>query len=440
MAKMSNLQNTYMFICGKNWKLSLAELTSYLDARGCKFAVSGFSRAFFFIKTEQPLEVSVIEELGGELKLSKTSAFAPSELVNEAFVKDHKDAKKRLTALLPFEALAEQMPQAESGKAVFGVSVYWEQPEFRAVAHRVDRALGSALKDALKAQGKKARFMGFPRDRESPQLTPVEVLKQGLVETNAEVLFCVGKTDTSIGSTFAVHNPFDFQKRDIDKPVQRKIFGISPRVAKIMLNLGHLAAGKTFLDPFCGVGTLLQEALLAKAKVIGSDMNRWCVEGARRNLAWVAQEYDLLDADYTVMQGDARNLTQKIRNEVDCIATEPDLGPALKEVPTGPYAQKIIDNLNPLFDDFLTDSYEVLKTGGFLVLVTPYIRTRAGKPVVMNVQEMAQNVGYTTVKPFEDVAFVDSVQDFPLKDMTAFIDMDERHKIGRQINIFQKSA
>ncbi len=437
---MSTPQNTYTFICGKNWKLSLAELTSYLDARGCKFAVSGFSRAFFFIKTEQPLEASVIEELGGELKLSKTAAFAPSELVNEAFVKDHKDAKKQLTSLLPFEALAEQMPPAESGKAVFGVSVYWEQSEFRRVAHRVDRALGSALKDALKAQGKKARFMGFPPDRESPQLTPVEVLKQGLVETNAEVLFCVGKTDTSLGSTTAVHNPFDFQKRDIDKPVQRKIFGISPRVAKIMLNLGHLTAGKTFLDPFCGVGTMLQEALLAKAKVIGSDVNRWCVEGARRNLVWVAQEYDLLDADYTIMQGDARNLTQKIRNEVDCIATEPDLGPALKEVPTGPYAQKIIDNLNSLFDDFLTDSYEVLKTGGFLVLVTPYIRTRAGKPVTMNIQEMAQNAGYTTVKPFEDVAFVDSAQDFPLKDMTAFIDMDERHKIGRQINVFQKSA
>jgi tRNA G10 N-methylase Trm11 len=193
------------------------------------------------------------------------------------------------------------------------------------------------------------------------------------------------------------------------------------------------------LDPFCGVGTLLQEALLAKAKVIGADVNRWCVEGARRNLAWIEHEYDLQDTDFTVIQGDARNLTQKIRNEVDCIATEPDLGPPLREVPTESYAQEIMENLTRLFDDFVTDSYGVLRDEGFIVVVTPYIRTRAGRPVTMNIQEMAQAAGFKVVKPFENVAFVESAHDFPLKEMACFIDMDERHKIGRQINIFQKT-
>jgi tRNA G10 N-methylase Trm11 len=438
MAKMSSLKNNYIFVCGKNWKLSLAELTSYLDARGFKFEVSAFSRSFFVIKTENPLENSIIDELGGILKIAEVAAFVSTELINDAFVKDHKEAKKQLTSFLPSNAFAQKMPQAESGKAVFGVSVYWEEPTFRPVVNRVQRFLGSALKDELKALGKKARFMGFPRDRENPQLTSVEVLKQGLVEANAEILFCIGKRDTFIGSTIAVHNPFEFQKRDIDKPVQRKILGISPRVSKIMLNLGHCAPGKVFLDPFCGVGTFLQEALLSKAKVIGADVNRWCVEAARRNLTWIEHEYGLQDADFTLIQGDARNLTQKIREEVDCIATEPDLGPPLREVPTGQYAQEIIENLTPLFDDFVTDSYGVLKNEGFLVLVTPYIRTREGKPVTMNIQEMAQAVGFKTVKPFENVEFVESAQDFPLKGMTCFIDMDERHKIGRQINIFQK--
>jgi tRNA G10 N-methylase Trm11 len=432
-------QQTYLFICGKNWKLSLAELASYFTARGIKFEVSGFSRSFFFIKNQKPLEKSVIDELGGTLKIGEVAAFVPSSLVNEAFVKDHKDAKKQLASMLPFDALAEKMPAADSGKAVFGVSLYWEESEFRPAANRSQRFLGSSLKDALKEQGKKARFMGFPRDRENPQLTPVEVLKQGLVEANAEVLFCVGKQDTGVGSAMAVHNPFEFQKRDVEKPVQRKIFGISPRVAKIMINLGQCTAGKVFLDPFCGVGTFLQEALLAKAKVIGSDVNRWCVESARRNLAWIASEYDLQEADYTVISGDARSLSQKIRDEVDCIATEPDLGPALREVPTGPYAEKIMENLNPLFEGFLSDAYDVLRQEGFLVLVTPYIRTRSGKPVRMNIQEIAKNAGYLTVRPFEHVAFVESAQDFPLKEMSAFIDMDERHKIGREITVFQKT-
>jgi len=195
--------------------------------------------------------------------------------------------------------------------------------------------------------------MGFPHDRESPQLTAVEVLKQGLVETNAEVVFSVGKLSAAIGSTVAVHNPFEFQKRDVEKPVQRKIFGISPRVAKILVNFTRCTEGKTFLDPFCGVGNILQEALLVRAKVIGVDINRWCVEAARRNLEWISEEYSLRSPDFAVLAGDARELRIKIPDEVDCIATEPDLGPALREVATKPYAQRIIEDLTPLFDGFL---------------------------------------------------------------------------------------
>ncbi len=440
LLKMSPaLENVYCFVCGKNWKLSLAELTSYLDARSCRFEVSEFSRSFFDLKTEKPLDPATIDDLGGTLKIAKVAAFVTAEQIRKAFLEKDKHAKQQIKALLPLSALANEMPAATSGKSVFGVSVYWEDPTFRPAGNAIQHFLGSALKEELKAQGKNARFMGFPRDRPNPQLTPVEVLKQGLIENNAEVLLCIGKKEAAIGATFAVHNPFEFQKRDLDKPVQRKIFGISPRLAKIMLNLGHCGPGRVFLDPFCGVGTILQEALLAKAKVIGVDVNRWCVEGAKRNLQWIEREYSLTDADYAVVQGDATDLTRKIRDEIDCIATEPDLGPALREIPTTPYATKIIENLQPLFEDFLNEAQQVLRPGGFLVLVTPYIRTRSTKPVTMNIQEMAQSMGFKAARPFENVSFVGGAEVFPLKDMTSFIEVDERHKIGREITVFQKT-
>jgi tRNA G10 N-methylase Trm11 len=264
------------------------------------------------------------------------------------------------------------------------------------------------------------------------------VLKQGLVENHSEVLLCIGKQYTNIGTTIAVHNPFEFQKRDIDKPIQRKIFGISPRIAKIMVNLTKCNAGKVFLDPFCGVGNILLEALLAKAEVIGLDINRWCADSAKRNLDWLSEEYELRGARYSVIQGDARNLRQKIYDEIDCIATEPDLGPALREVSTTPYAEKIVENLLPLFQAFLNESYVAMREGGRLALVTPYVRTRSGTPVKMDVEKMAENAGLDVVKPFADVAFVESAADFPLKDLSSFIDVDERHKIGREIHIFQK--
>ena len=112
--------------------------------------------------------------------------------------------------------------------------------------------------------------MGFSKDRKLAQLSHVEVLKKNLVENKAEVLFCVGKEETWVANHRAVHNPFEFQKRDIYKPIQRKIFGMPPRLARIMVNLSACTPGKVLLDPFCGVGTILQEALMERAN--GS----WC--------------------------------------------------------------------------------------------------------------------------------------------------------------------
>lgn len=434
--------NTYSFVSGKNWKLSLAELTSFLDARDCIFEVQEISHAFFTVKTNSPIDASIIDELGGILKISETAAFVPTEQLAAAFIKEDKQAKAQLKTTLPLDALADDMPSASSGKSVFGVSVYWAETPyaFNKASNTIQRFLGSSLKDELKAQSKKARFMGFPRGRGHPQLTAVEVLKKGLVEDKAEVLLCIGKNRTSIGATVAVHNPFEFQKRDIEKPVQRKIFAIPPRVAKIMVNLSHCTADKVFLDPFCGVGTILQEALLAKAKVIGIDVNRWCVDASRRNLEWIDREYSLENASYAVLQGDSRRLTSKIREEIDCIATEPDLGPALRQIPTPAYATKHLASLKPLFSDFLSEAHEILRTNGFLVIVAPFIKTRSGKPATMNLQDIALKIGFKQVKPFEAVAFAEDSSAAPsLKEMAAFVDVDEHHKIGREIHIFQKT-
>jgi len=412
-----------------------------LEARNCKFKVTDFSRAFFIVKTEELMYNSLMDDLGGTLKIAETSAFVPTFLLEEAFLKESKQAKQQLQTRLLLSSLADKMSAASSGKSVFGVSVYWAaETPLNSAANTIQRFLGSRLKEELKKQGKKARFMGFPRDRTQPQLTSVEVLKKGLVETNAEIILCIGKTQTSIGTTIAVHNPFEFQRRDVEKPAQRRIFGISPRIAKIMVNLSHCTEGKVFLDPFCGVGNILLEALLTKARVIGLDINRWCVEAARRNLEWLKAEYSLREADYGVLQGDTRRLTSKIREEVDCIATEPDLGPALRQIPTAPYAEKIVENLRPLFDDFVHEGYEVLRENGFLVLVTPYVKTRTGKPVRMNIQEIALKAGFQPVKPYQKPFFEENEPLPPLSEASSFIDVDERHKIGREISIFQKTA
>jgi tRNA G10 N-methylase Trm11 len=87
-----------------------------------------------------------------------------------------------------------------------------------------------------------------------------------------------------------VHNPFD-SKSVIGKAVPQNLWHIAA-YSKIMVTLSHCTEGKVFLDPFCGVGNILQEAFVGEAKVNGLDINRWCVDAAKQTLLG-SHEYPL---------------------------------------------------------------------------------------------------------------------------------------------------
>ena len=429
-----------LFISGKNWKLSLAELTSYLKNREIKFEVQFFSKEFFAVNIEaESLGTSVIEDLGGTIKIGEVKAKFPTLIVKDAFLERNKQSQSQITESLTSSSLVDDMDKSAE-KVLFGVSVYCAEKTLRQLSGGIQRFVGSAVKDELADHDKKSKFMGFSKDRRLAQLSHIEVLKKNLVENKTEVLFCIGKEETWVATTVAVHNPFEFQKRDIYKPNQRKIFAIPPRLARIMVNLSACAAGKVFLDPFCGVGTILQEALLEKAKVVGIDVNPWCVKAANENLEWIKREYSLEDVEFRVLQGDVGRLTQKVGQEtVDCIATEPDLGPALRQVPTGPYALKIIQKLEPLYFTFVEEAYRVLQKGGRLVLVTPYIITRSGQSVTMPIGQKLENLGFKRIQPFSEDMFSEDTKGLEeLINAPSLIEVDERHKICREIHIYQK--
>ena len=428
-----------LFIPGKNWKLSLAELASFLEARKAKLEVNSLSKEFFVVRISEDEGYWTIADLGGFIKIGEVTATLSTDSVKEAFFEKSKEAKKQISTNVASSGLLDGMVEAASGKTVFGVSVYCAEKLLRPVSRSIQRFVGSAVKCELADRGVKSKFMGFPKKRKLPQLSHVEVLKKELVENKAEILFCVGKKQTFVATTTAVHNPFEFQKRDVGKPVQRKIFAIPPRLARIMINLAACTEDKVLLDPFCGVGTILQEALLAKAKVVGVDINGWCIEAAKRNMDWLKSEYSLKNAEFRVLQGDVHRLSRKIGLEqVDCVVTEPDLGPAMRQVPTTSYAMRIVEKLEPLYDVLLEEAYKVLKKGGCLVFVSPFIKTRSGKPVTMRVEEKAVEIGFERVYPFKKELFEAAVVPEKLMAMTSFVDVAERHKVGREIHIFRK--
>jgi tRNA G10 N-methylase Trm11 len=431
---------TTVVIPGKNWLLSLAELAAFFEVKKCKFQIESFSKEFFIVQFEKKIKPSLIDDLGGVIKIGEINTSFQTDVLKRAILDKDKTSKNEIGNIISDTTrIVDDLISSEK-KTFFGVSIYCSEKRFRKIAKAIQRFFGSLIKKKLSEQGKKSRFMGFSKDRRRPQLSHVEVLKKRLIESNGEFIISIDGHQTWLSTTKSVHNPFEFQKRDIEKPIQRKIFAMPPRLARILVNLSLCDQKSILLDPFCGVGSILQEGLLNRSKVIGVDINPWCIKASERNLEWLSNNYQIDKPDFRVIQGDIQELSKKIGyEEIDCVATEPDLGPALRQIPTDPYAQKIINKLDRLYSFFLQESYKVLKKNCRCVFVTPYLKTRSGKAITMNIDEKAKKLGFTRVFPLNKEIFGKTIiKKEEMWKIASLTDVNKRHKTGREIHILQK--
>ena len=145
-------------------------------------------------------------------------------------------------------------------------------------------------------------------------------------------------------------------------PMRRAFFHpgvMMPIMARTLVNLSFAGEGDLLLDPFCGTGGILLEGQLLGCRVIGSDMDRFMLEGCRENLP----SAEVLCADATCLP--------LPDGSVDAVAT--DL----------PYGQSVCiraESMNKLYNDSLAEIRRVLKPGGRAVVVTHVdIREIAGR-------------------------------------------------------------
>jgi len=90
-------------------------------------------------------------------------------------------------------------------------------------------------------------------------------------------------------------------------------------LARTMCNLARVMPNETVLDPFCGGGGILCEIAYIGARSIGLELNWRLLKGASMNLAGIQ------NSDYSLIQGDARNLPIKNCHHV---VTDPPYGRA----------------------------------------------------------------------------------------------------------------
>lgn len=126
---------------------------------------------------------------------------------------------------------------------------------------------------------------------------------------------------------------------------------LMPRVARALVNISM--PQEYLLDPFCGTGGILVEAGLIGIKVIGGDMQRKILLGAKMNL----QHFG---SDYFLMFEDACRLA--LRDEsVDAVVTDP---------PYGRSAAIKADSLGYMLSSSLEEIHRVLKSGKRAVFVS----------------------------------------------------------------------
>jgi len=200
-----------------------------------------------------------------------------------------------------------------------------------------------------------------------------------------------------VGVTSYIQDAEQFHTRSNERPVVSANISISSRLAKVLLNISGIKKGETVLDPFCGSGTILMEALLAGDDAIGVDRDPVRIGNAEQNLEWLKKTYLIPNRSYSLKVGDATQLENVIPGtHVDAVISEPIFLPRIEFAPSLDKAKKLIRNSSRLYSDSLYSIAKVVKKGGRVVIVAPSLRTAAGK----NVSVLLENVHEVGLKPY----------------------------------------
>lgn len=235
------------------------------------------------------------------------------------------------------------------------------------------------------------------RSRSGPELFSERVVSRSAMDF---VVFPLGAAP-QWGVTVYVPDNEQFKERSTERPYVTSGISLSSRLARLLVNISGVSKGQVLLDPFCGSGTILGEALLKGADCIGVDRNHGSVERTKENLAWVLSRSQRggRTPSYSVVTGDAMNLRRSLGDRtVDAIVSEPILMPRLSSPPTLDKARRLIKHASMIYSEALYEMSEVLRRGGRMVLVTPSVRTVEGKDVALSFQDLRE-VGLRPIQP-----------------------------------------
>ncbi|MEI8060980.1 MAG: hypothetical protein WCG99_01660 [Candidatus Berkelbacteria bacterium] len=396
------IHNSFYFVLGRENKISQTELECVLASFDF-----GFSPANISILSDQVLEIKLeassdqvkklIEILGGTVKIFQKIAPANEKIENLLLAED------------------------KSSKIIFGLSNY-------SVA-KVD-----TFRMALSAKKAAKKSIRIIDGKEGGRLSSAQSFQYKMDIDNVEY----GLFETGIGKLIAVQNINEWTRHDYGKPKSDAKSGmLPPKLARMMVNLavGQVNdetrinndedSGSSFLirhsglrplvvDPFCGSGNVLIEAVSVGCNVVGSDLSEKAVSDTKENLEWFLKSVipdpvgDPLIVDSRlcgndIVVADAAKFDFSDIKEDFIIATEPFLGqPRTSKLRIEEEAEAKSE-ITQLYMDFLrnlklTANSQKLKA---IAIVFPLFELANGKKLSIfnDCVDFIRDIGYTTVCP-----------------------------------------
>ena len=218
-----------------------------------------------------------------------------------------------------------------------------------------------------------------------------------------------------------VQNINAYARRDQERPARdAKVGMLPPKLAQILINLaGELRPGATVLDPFCGTGVVLQEALLMGYRAYGTDVSERMVEYSQRNLEWLAGARERAGTrkvtggagagsgagtgarDFRVEVGDATKFSWQ--PPIGAVAAEVYLGPPMSAPPTEMKLKAAKQECGGILLGCLRNLAGQLTPGTPVVLAVPAWRRPNGAYERLNLLDEIEQLGYN-VRSFKNLA------------------------------------
>lgn len=214
--------------------------------------------------------------------------------------------------------------------------------------------------------------------------------KLGLSANKIEILVAGGKNKAYVALSEGAQNISAYARRDQNRPRRDAFVGmLPPKLAQTMINLAVgpnqpqiWLLNKQFekidnqpkpqlLDPFCGTGTVLQEAILKGFKAHGSDLNPKMVNYTADNLKWLEKEFKPHGEIGDVLEADATSYSWPFAKNLSSVVCETYLGQPFSAPPSPAKLAEVKENCNRIISNFLKNLANQIPDGTQICIAIP---------------------------------------------------------------------